>query len=196
MSDGVDLGRRHFLTVATTVTGVVGAALFATPFLISLKPSARAQAQGGPLEVDLARLEEGGMIKVEWRGRSVAIVRRPQQVLDRLAGLNERLRDPNSAESEQPGFAVNVHRSIRPELLVVIANCTHLGCVPAFRPDLAPADLGADWQGGFYCPCHGSRFDMSGRVYKGVPAPLNLVVPPYRFIGDSTIQIGVEGGSA
>ncbi len=198
MSDAVaaDRGRRHFLTVATAVTGVAGAAFVGAPFLISMKPSARAYAQGAAVEVDVSKLEEGSIVKVEWRGKSVAIVRRSQDLLGRLASLRGELRDPDSGESDQPAFAVNEHRSARPEYLVVVANCTHLGCVPLFRPDLAPADLGPDWQGGFYCPCHGSKFDLAGRVFKNVPAPRNLDVPPYRYVTDTVIQIGGEGAEA
>ena len=196
MSDaaGVDVGRRHFLTIATTITGVAGVAAVGTPFLMSLRPSARAQALGGDVEVDVGKLEEGGIGNVDWRGMSVALVRRPQTLLDRLPEMREKLDDPDSNKSDQPSYAANEHRSVRPEFLVIVANCTHLGCVPLFRPDVAPADLGPDWQGGFYCPCHGSRFDMAGRVFKAMPAQTTRVVPPYRFVSDTVIQIGTEGG--
>ncbi|MCG8436083.1 MAG: ubiquinol-cytochrome c reductase iron-sulfur subunit [Gammaproteobacteria bacterium] len=196
MSDaGVDVNRRHFLTVATCVVGGAGAVAAAIPFLASMRPSARAQAAGAPVEVDVSKIEPGAEIKVEWRGRAVAIVRRTPAMLERLDLMSDdQLRDPFSEEPQQPSYAQNKYRSIRPELLVVVKNCTHLGCVPSYRPEVAPEDLGADWNGGYFCPCHGSKFDLSGRVYSGVPAPLNLAVPPYRYIGDSTILIGDDGG--
>lgn len=194
MSDDVDLSRRHFLTVATVVTGTTGAVIAAAPFVASWRPSARAQALGAPVEVNISKIEEGAMVKVEWRGKTVALVRRNRAMLDRLSDVDGELRDPESAESQQPSYAINTHRSIKPEVLVVIANCTHLGCIPLFRPEVGAAELGADWPGGFYCPCHGSTFDLAGRVFKGVPAPKNLDVPPYRFLGESVILIGDDTG--
>ena len=197
MTDDVDRNRRHFLTVATAVTGGAGLIAATIPFVASMKPSARAQALGAPVEVPVGMLEPGEMIRVMWRGRLVYVLRRTDEMLSRLASVTEHLDDPDSENVEQqPLFAVNEHRSARPEYLVVVANCTHLGCVPLFRPDLAPADLGPDWPGGFYCPCHGSKFDMAGRVFKNVPAPRNLDVPPYRYVSDTVIQIGAEGGQA
>lgn len=196
MSEDVDVSRRHFLTVATTVTGAVGAAFAAVPFVSALKPSARAQALGAPVEIDISKLEPGAQVTAEWRGRTVWVLHRTPQMLETLGPLVPELRDPDSAESEQPIYAQNEHRSVRPDIFVVIANCTHLGCVPLARFDVSPADLGPEWKGGFYCPCHGSRFDLAGRVYKGVPAPLNLAVPPYRYVGESVILIGSDTGVA
>lgn len=194
MTDDVDRNRRHFLTVATVVTGGAGIAMAAIPFISSLKPSARAQALGAPVEVPIGSLEPGEMIRVMWRGRLVYVVRRDQAMLSRLASVTELLRDPNSDNVEQqPEFAVNEYRSIKPEFLVVEGSCTHLGCAPLAEFQVGPAE---DWFGGFFCPCHGSRFDLSGRVYKGVPAPTNLRVPPYRFIRDDLIMIGAESGAA
>lgn len=193
-ADSVDSGRRHFLVVATTVTGVAGAALTAVPFLASWKPSARAQALGAPVEADISKLELGAMMKVMWRGQAVYIVNRTPQMRAELTKpeLTSRLRDPESKESEQPKYAQNSTRSLNPEFLVLIGVCTHLGCAPMSRFQPGDAELGADWPGGFYCPCHGSKFDLAGRVFKDVPAPLNLKVPPYRFMNEGLVQIGVD----
>jgi ubiquinol-cytochrome c reductase iron-sulfur subunit len=192
--DGVDGGRRHFLLVATTVTGIAGAAMTAVPFLASWKPSARAQALGAPVEQDISRLESGSMVKVTWRGQAIFIVRRSPEMMKQLEdpALADRLRDPKSEQSDQPQYAKNDARSLKPEFLVLVGVCTHLGCAPLGRFQSADAELGADWPGGFYCPCHGSKFDLAGRVFKDVPAPLNLKVPPYRFITDGVVQIGVD----
>jgi ubiquinol-cytochrome c reductase iron-sulfur subunit len=196
MSESSGVTRRHFLTVATAVTAGAGAAATAVPFVTSFKPSARAQALGAPVERDVSKLEPGAMIKVEWRGRAVFIVRRTTEMLDKLGEAVDQLEDPNSEVAEQqPDYAVNAWRSIRPEYLVIEGVCTHLGCAPTARFELGPADLGADWPGGFLCACHGSRFDLAGRVYKGVPAPSNLKVPPHRFVDGTTILIGVDSGS-
>jgi len=192
--DDVDLGRRHFLGVATAVTGGVGAVFAAVPFLSSWKPSARAQALGAPVEVDVGKLESGALLKVEWRGKPVWILRRTEPMLETLPALTDALRDPDSEQPQQPDYATNEGRSIRPDVLIVVGSCTHLGCSPIERFDIAPADLGADWLGGFYCPCHGSKFDLAGRVYKSVPAPLNLAVPPHRYVSDSVILIGSDAG--
>jgi ubiquinol-cytochrome c reductase iron-sulfur subunit len=191
---GVDKGRRHFLVVATTVTGVAGAALTAIPFLASWKPSARAQALGAPVEADISKLEAGAMIKVNWRGQAIFIVNRTPDMRAKLdsAELAAQLRDPESKESEQPPYAKNSARALNPEYLVLVGVCTHLGCAPMSRFQAGDAELGADWPGGFYCPCHGSKFDLSSRVFKDVPAPLNLKVPPYRFINEGLVQIGVD----
>lgn len=192
--DQIDRNRRHFLTVATVVTGGVGLVAASIPFLSSLKPSARAQALGAPVEVPLESLEPGEMIRVMWRGKLVYVVRRTEAMLERLAETTEFLRDPASANAEQqPEFALNQYRSLKPEYLVVEGACTHLGCAPLPEFDVGPAD---DWYGGFFCPCHGSRFDLAGRVYKGVPAPSNLRVPPYRFTREDVIMIGAEAGVA
>src|SRR5262245_43935424 len=197
MSDEADLSRRHFLTVATSVAGGVGVVLAAAPFVASFRPSARAQAMGGPVEVDISKLENGSMVRVVWRGRPVWILRRDKDMLQHLASVpNSSLKDPESAESEQPPYARNADRSIKPEILVVVGNCTHLGCDPIERFDVAPADLGKDWVGGFYCPCHGSRFDLAGRVMTGSPAPTNLPIPPYRFVGDNLVLIGDDTEAA
>ncbi|HEY5754706.1 MAG TPA: ubiquinol-cytochrome c reductase iron-sulfur subunit [Steroidobacter sp.] len=190
----VDGGRRHFLLVATTVTGIAGAAMTAVPFLASWKPSARAQALGAPVEQDISRLESGSMVKVTWRGQAIFIVRRSPEMMKQLEdpALADRLRDPKSEQSDQPKYAKNDARSLKPEYLVLVGVCTHLGCAPLGRFQSADAELGADWPGGFYCPCHGSKFDLAGRVFKDVPAPLNLKVPPYRFVTDGVVQIGVD----
>jgi ubiquinol-cytochrome c reductase iron-sulfur subunit len=196
MTEEVDTGRRHFLTVATVATGAVGAAFAAIPFLASWKPSARAKAMGAPVEVDIGKIEPGAMVKVEWRGKAIFIVHRTPQMLDQLKGIDGRLRDPGSNESEQPEFAKNAARAMKPEYLVLVGVCTHLGCAPLDKFTPGDATVSADWPGGFFCPCHGSKFDMSGRVFKDVPAPTNLPVPPYSFLSDTRILIGAEAGKA
>jgi ubiquinol-cytochrome c reductase iron-sulfur subunit len=198
MTDSSGFTRRHFLTVATAATGVVGIAAAAVPFVASFKPSARAQALGVPVEADISKLEPGALLKIEWRGKAIYIVHRTEEMLgslDRDVGL---LEDPNSDDdgSKQPDYAKNPHRSIRPAFLVLEGVCTHLGCAPLARFEVGPADLGADWPGGFFCPCHGSKFDLAGRVFSGVPAPYNLPVPPHRYVNDNTIVIGADAGSA
>ena len=198
MTEQVDTGRRHFLTVATIATGAVGAAFVAVPFLASWKPSARAKAMGAPVEVDISKLDPGAMVKVEWRGKAIYVVNRTPQMLAQLDGVDASLRDPDSNESDQPEFAKNPARALKPEYLVVVGVCTHLGCAPLEKFTPAPADVSvsADWPGGFFCPCHGSKFDMSGRVFKDVPAPTNLPVPPYRYLSDTRILIGAEAEKA
>ena len=196
MTEKVDTGRRHFLTVATVATGAVGAAFVAVPFLASWKPSARAKAMGAPVEVDISKLEPGAMVKVEWRGRAIFVVNRTPQMLAQLEGVDAQLRDPGSDESEQPGFAKNPARAMKPEYLVLVGVCTHLGCAPLDKFAQGDVTVAADWPGGFFCPCHGSKFDMSGRVFKDVPAPTNLPVPPYRFLSDTRILIGAVAGNA
>jgi ubiquinol-cytochrome c reductase iron-sulfur subunit len=193
-TDEIDGGRRHFLLVATTVTGIAGAALTAVPFLASWKPSARAQALGAPVEADIAKIEPGAILKVTWRGQAIYVVRRTQEMIAALssAEVKNGLRDPDSEESTQPTYAKNDVRALKPEYLVLIGVCTHLGCAPLDRFQPNDATLGATWPGGFYCPCHGSKFDLAGRVFKDVPAPLNLAVPPYRFINEGVIQIGAD----
>ncbi|MCW9025229.1 MAG: ubiquinol-cytochrome c reductase iron-sulfur subunit [Gammaproteobacteria bacterium] len=197
-TDGVDTSRRRFLTAATTVVGAVGAGAVAVPFIASMNPSARAQAAGAPVEADISKLEPGSMMTVEWRGKPVWIISRTEQNLKDLESLNAVLADPNSDLPQQPEYTRNVARSrdAHTEIAVLVGICTHLGCSPTFRPELAPADLGPEWKGGFFCPCHGSRFDLSGRVYKGMPAPSNLVIPKYQFLSESVIQIGEDGGVA
>ena len=161
-----------------------------------MSPSARAKAAGAPVEADISKLEPGQLLTVEWRGKPVWIVRRTEEALQSLTDVLDQLSDPDSLEEMQPEYAQNATRAIRDEYLVVIGLCTHLGCSPTYRPDLAPADLGSDWQGGFFCPCHGSKFDYAGRVYAGVPAPTNLEVPPYMYIDDNRIIIGEDQGAA
>ena len=197
-TDGVDNSKRRFLTIAaTSAVGAVGAAGAAIPFIASWNPSARAKAAGAPVEADFSKLQPGQMLRVEWRGKPVWIVRRTEKNLKDLAGLTGSLRDPASAiEDRQPAYAVNEARSIKPEIAILVGICTHLGCSPTYRPEVAPADLGEGWKGGFFCPCHGSRFDMAGRVYKNVPAPTNLEVPPHMYLTDTRVLIGVDEGNA
>jgi ubiquinol-cytochrome c reductase iron-sulfur subunit len=197
MSEEASVSRRHFLTVATTVTGVVGLALTAAPFIASFRPSTRARALGAPVTVDISKLDEGSMVRVVWRGQPVWVLHRGKDMLERLAGQTSPLKDPDSAKSIQPEYARNPTRALRPEYLVVIGNCTHLGCAPLERFEVAPADLGPDWVGGFFCPCHGSKFDLAARVKDdGSPAPTNLTVPPYRFVGDELVIVGEDAGAS
>jgi ubiquinol-cytochrome c reductase iron-sulfur subunit len=194
-SRAIDFKRRRFLTNATAVVGAVGIAGVTVPFISSLKPSQRALVAGAPVIVDIGKLELGQQITVKWRGKPVWVLRRTQQMLTDMESPNHlvRLRDPASEErSQQPEYARNPARAIKPDYLVTLAICTHLGCVPAFRPELAPADLGTEWIGGYFCPCHGSRYDLSGRVFKHMPAPLNLEIPPYQYLDDSRIEIGSD----
>jgi ubiquinol-cytochrome c reductase iron-sulfur subunit len=192
--DDLDRNRRHFLTVATAVTGIAGAGVAAIPFISSLKPSARAQALGAPVEVSIGSLQPGEMVRVLWRGRLVFVLRRTEEMLSRLAENADNLRDPDSEEiDQQPDYAANDTRSVRPEYLIVEGSCTHLGCAPIEDFDVRPAE---SWGGGFFCPCHGSKFDLAGRVFKGVPAPTNLRVPPHRFVRDDLILIGQDTGAA
>ncbi len=190
----VDNSRRHFLTVATIATGAVGAGLAAVPFFASLRPSARAQALGAPVEVPLASIQPGEMVRVIWRGKVIFVLRRTEAMLGTLPDITGELRDPNSDVAEQqPDYAVNETRSVKPEYLVVEGSCTHLGCAPLEDFEARPVE---GWPGGFFCPCHGSKFDFAGRVYKGVPAPTNLRVPPHRFVRDDLILIGQDTGAA
>lgn len=185
-------GRRRFLLVVTSAAGAVAGVGVATPFIRSMMPSERAKAAGAPVEVDIDKLEPGMLLTVEWRGKVVWVLKRTPEMLDTLEKLNDQLADPESQREQQPPYAQNPERSIKPEILVVEGVCTHLGCSPVYRKDIAPADLGADWLGGFFCPCHGSKFDLAGRVYKSVPAPSNLVVPPHTYLSDSRLLIGSE----
>jgi ubiquinol-cytochrome c reductase iron-sulfur subunit len=195
--DGVNTGRRRFLTAATSAVGVAGAVGVAVPFLGSWNPSAKAKAAGAPVKADISKLEPGQMVVVEWRGKPVYVVHRTEAQLAALPDLADKLKDPDSVISTQPAYIKGIDRSIRPEILVIEGLCTHLGCAPKFRPEVGAADLGGkDWQGGFFCPCHGSKFDLSGRVYAGVPASANLVVPPYSFEGDNVLVIGVDSEAA
>ena len=193
-ADRIDRNRRHFLTIAAAATGAVGAGFVAVPFLASLKPSARAQALGAPVEVPLGSIQPGEMVRVLWRGKLVFVLRRSDTMLKTLEQGLDRLRDPNSEVLEQqPEYAANETRSLRPEWLVIEGSCTHLGCAPLEDFQARPVE---GWGGGFFCPCHGSKFDLAGRVYKGVPAPSNLRVPPYRFVRDDLIMIGQDSGVA
>ncbi|WP_416362373.1 ubiquinol-cytochrome c reductase iron-sulfur subunit [Nitrosomonas sp.] len=190
-------GRRKFLVAATSVAGGIAGAAIATPFLLSMMPSERAKAAGAPVEVDISKLEPGMLMMVEWRGRVVWVLNRTPEMLETLPKLEDQLADPNSEKNQQPEYAKNLTRSIKPAILVIEGVCTHLGCSPVFRKDVAPEDLGPDWLGGFFCPCHGSKFDLAGRVYKSVPAPTNMVVPPHVYLSDSRLLIGSESeGSA
>ena len=198
-SDGVNSGRRQFLTAATSVVGVAGAVGIAVPFVGSWNPSAKAKAAGAPVKADIGKLEPGQMVVVEWRGKPVYVVNRTEAQLQELPNLNDLLKDPDSLASEQPAYVTGIDRSIKPNLLVIVGLCTHLGCAPKFRPEPGAPDLaagGREWEGGFFCPCHGSKFDLSGRVYSGVPASANLVVPPYTFESDDVLVIGVDWEAA
>ena len=194
----VDVGKRRFLIGATTVVGGIGGIAAATPFVLSLFPSERAKAAGAPVEQDISKMEPGQQISLEWRGRVVWVINRTKDMLATLPKMDPRLADPNSEVPQQPPYCKNEHRSIKPEYLIAVGICTHLGCSPTYRPEVAPPDLGADWLGGFFCPCHQSKFDLAGRVFKGVPAPTNLVVPPHKFLTDTKIMVGIgeDGKSA
>ena len=192
----VNKGRRRFLVGTTSAIGAVGAVGIATPFVASWKPSAKAKAAGAPVKVDISKLETGQQMIVEWRGQPVWVVKRSKETLDNLTKISDQLSDPSSEKEQQPEYAQNAYRSIKPEIAVLLGICTHLGCSPTYRPELAPEDLGPEWVGGYFCPCHGSRFDLAGRVYKSVPAPINLLVPPYQYLSDNVILIGDDGGKA
>lgn len=197
MNNGdVSQGRRRFLIGATSVVGGVGVVGAAVPFLGSWNPSAKAEAAGAPVTVNVSRIEPGQQITVEWRGQPVWIIRRTEEMQANIEQLNDRVKDPNSEAPQQPAYIDGALRSLKPEIAVFVGLCTHLGCVPSFRPELAPADLGDEWLGGLFCPCHGSRYDMAGRVYAAQPAPTNLVVPPYRFDDDATLTIGLDPEAA
>jgi ubiquinol-cytochrome c reductase iron-sulfur subunit len=190
--DNTNSGRRRFLTAATSVVGAVGMGFVLVPFISSMQPSAKARAAGAPVRADISKLEPGQMVRVKWRGKPVWLVRRTQKMLEVLSTLDSQLSDPESQKSDQPSYAQNEYRSIKPEFLVTVGICTHLGCSPTYRPDVGAADLGADWEGGFFCPCHGSKFDLAGRVYKGVPAPTNLVIPPHSYLSETELVIGED----
>ncbi len=195
--NGTDADRRRFLTTAATVVGGAGVAAAAVPFISAMTPSAKTRAIGAPVEVDIGELQPGERKVVQWQGKPVWILRRNEQALDGLENLHDQLRDPDSeVTSQQPPYAQNEYRSIKPEYLVVIGLCTHLGCSPTYVPrgQGEEHNLNSSWKGGFFCPCHGSRFDLAGRVYKDVPAPTNLVVPPYHYLGDSQLLIGKGPG--
>lgn len=195
MTDNVDHGKRRMLIAATAAVGGVAAVGAGAPFVLSLQPSERAKAAGAPVEVDIGSIEPGTMISIEWQGKPVWIVRRTQAMLDLLPKHDESLADPSSSVPQQPEYCNNPTRSIKPEVLVVLGVCTHLGCSPTFRPEVAPADLGAQWAGGWFCPCHGSRFDLAARVFKGVPAPTNLIIPPHMYLSETRLLIGDDDKS-
>lgn len=189
----IDLKKRRFLTNSTSVVGAVGMGFVAWPFLSSWLPSARAKAAGAPVDVDITKLHDGQLVRVLWRKKPVFIFKRDATAIANLKGLNAELADPDNLENQQPNYTKNLYRSIKPEIAVIVGICTHLGCSPTFRPELGLKDLGGDsWKGGFYCPCHGSKFDLAGRVYADVPAPTNLVIPPYYFVNEHLIRIGID----
>ncbi len=194
--DGIDKKRRRFLTAAATVVGGAGVVATAIPFVSTLVPSAKTKAIGGPVKVDVSELKPGEKKTIKWRGKPVWILRRSEEAVSDLANMADVLRDPQSNVEQQPAYAKNNYRSVDPKYLVVIGLCTHLGCAPNYlaKSD-ASHDFGEDWKGGFFCPCHGSKFDLAGRVFKGVPAPANLVVPKHQFISDTIILIGDDSGN-
>ncbi|MDP3334870.1 MAG: ubiquinol-cytochrome c reductase iron-sulfur subunit [Methylococcaceae bacterium] len=196
-NEGVDQSKRQFLTTALTVVGAVGTGYLAVPFLSQMQPSVKTMAAGAPVDVDLSKMETGQLIRVAWRGKPVWVLNRTPEVLATLKTLDGELRDPESLESLQPASSKNSVRSVKPEIFVAVGLCTHLGCSPTFRPEVSPPDLGEKWKGGFFCPCHGSWFDLAGRVYSGVPAPTNLEVPPHRYVTDTLLIVGepAEGES-
>lgn len=191
----VDSGKRRFLLTASGVLGGAAVAGVATPFVASWFPSARAKAAGAPVEVDISKIEPGQLLVVEWRGKPVWVLNRTPEMLAALPTLDAKLTDPKSEQPQQPDYAKNELRSVKPEIFVALGVCTHLGCSPTLRKEIGPADLGADWKGGFLCPCHGSRFDLAGRVFSGSPAPINLEIPPYKLSG-STLLVGDDGKGA
>lgn len=195
-SDGVNKGRRRFLVATTSVVGGIGVGFAAVPIIKSWMPSARAQAVGGPVEVYLGKLKEGQLLKVVWRGQTIGVLRRSPEMVSGLSKNEDMLSDPASENADQPLYVQGEPRALNPEFLVVNMHCTHLGCVPQMIPQVGPQPFDENWNGGFYCPCHKSKFDLAGRVYKGVPAPTNLRVPPYSFIDDQTLMIGVNPAGA
>ncbi len=189
----VNEGRRRFLTAATTVVGAAGAVGAAVPFVGSWNPSDKAKAAGAPVEINVSKLEPGQMVTVEWRGKPVYVLRRTPETLANLETVESQLRDPESSKSEQPEYTKNQARSIKPEIAVILGICTHLGCAPSYRPEVGTQSLGGkNWFGGFFCACHGSKFDLAGRVLQGVPAPINLAIPPHKYLNDNVILIGVD----
>ena len=196
-SNTVDQKRRRMLVAGTSAVGVVGAAAFAAPLLSSWMPSARAKAAGAPVEVNISKIEPGQLVRVIWRGKPVWLIKRSQETLEDLSSNEALLADPDSSVgSQQPEYAQNEARSRKPEMLIAIGICTHLGCSPTYIPEIGADSMGAGWKGGFFCPCHGSSFDMAGRVFKNVPAPTNLVVPPHYYKSDDLVLIGEDGGNA
>jgi len=191
-SDDVNKGRRRFLVATTSVVGAAGMGLAAVPFIKSWMPSAKAQAVGAPVEVNISKLKEGQLLKVQWRGQTIGVLRRSPEMISDLVKVDAVLADPESLNADQPAYISDEPRALRPQYLVVNMHCTHLGCVPQLVPQVGPQPFDDNWNGGFYCPCHKSKFDLSGRVYKGVPAPTNLRIPPYSFLDDKTLMIGVS----
>lgn len=191
-SDEVNKGRRRFLVATTSVVGGVGVGIAAIPFIQSWMPSSKARAVGAPVSVNFSKLKAGQLLKVQWRGQTIGVLHRTSEMLAELDKNDSQLADPDSANAIQPEYIDGEGRAVKPELLVVNMICTHLGCVPQMIPDVGPQPFDQNWQGGFYCPCHKSKFDLSGRVYKGVPAPTNLQIPPYSFLDDQTVLIGVD----
>jgi ubiquinol-cytochrome c reductase iron-sulfur subunit len=190
------LNRRNFLTNLTKVMGGVGGIFAVIPFLSTMLPSEKAKSGGAPIEIDVSGLKPGAFKVVEWRGKPVWVVRRTAEMINNTQEDNNILSDPKSLEEHQPKYTQNKFRSLNPEYLVLLGVCTHLGCSPLYKPNSKTAELGFDWKGGFFCPCHGSKFDLSGRVHKGMPAPYNLEVPPYYFVSESRIIVGKDGESA
>jgi ubiquinol-cytochrome c reductase iron-sulfur subunit len=185
----IDIKRRRYL-IGASILGGIGLGFATVPFIASWLPSARAKALGAPVDLDVSKIEEGQKITLEWRGKPVFVIKRTQNSLDLLKTLNDKLRDPESDLKQQPFYYKNFYRSIKPEVFVVVGICTHLGCVPLYKPKEGEVDT--SWIGGFFCPCHGSRFDLAGRVFKGVPAPCNLLVPPHKYLNDKILHIGED----
>ncbi len=186
----IDLNRRRYLTIAASIMGGIGVSFSSIPFIISWLPSAKAKALGAPIEIDISNIEEGQKITLDWRGQPIFVIKRNNDTIKNLNTLKNKLRDPDSKEEQQPRYTKNDYRSIRPEIFVVIGICTHLGCVPLYKPKIGEID--STWMGGFFCPCHGSRFDLAGRVFKGVPAPCNLVIPPHKYINEKILKVGED----
>lgn len=196
-AEGVDQKRRRVLVAATSAVGAVGVGFIAVPFISSMNPSAKARAAGAPVQADVSKLEPGALLRVKYRGQPIWVVRRTEKMLQALPTLDSKLVDPSSElATQQPIYCANPTRSIKPDYFVAIGICTHLGCSPTYRPEFGPDDLGADWKGGWFCPCHGSKFDLAGRVYKGVPAPTNLVIPKHQYVNENTILVGEDAGVA
>lgn len=191
-NEEVNTGRRRFLTATTAVVGAVGAGFAAVPFIKSWSPSARARFAGAPVTQDISALTEGQQVVINWRGQPIFIAKRSKSMLDVLATMDALVADPKSTASDQPSYAQNETRSIKKDILVLVGVCTHLGCAPEFKPEVKPEPFDPDWKGGYFCPCHKSRYDSAGRVYKNMPAPANLPVPPYHFENDATLVIGVD----
>ncbi|GGY58298.1 ubiquinol-cytochrome c reductase iron-sulfur subunit [Bacterioplanes sanyensis] len=195
--DGVNHGRRTLLVGATAAVGAVGAGFVAVPFVKSWTPSEKAKAAGAPAKVDISKLEPGAMLTAEWRGKPVYVARRSEEALQTLPTLNERLKDPdNTNKAQQPAYADNISRSRRPEVVVLLGVCTHLGCAPKYFAEVKPEPFDADWKGGWFCPCHGSKFDLAGRVFNGSPASDNLEVPPHSYESDTVVIVGVDEENA